>query len=108
MDAKSAGALAELAYALSKLGRADEAYEKIKQATELDSNSAAAWQYRGELEMARGDYLDAVDSLSRSAGIHQSVPVLQKRAECYERLGLNGRAEEDLRTIQRLNSTAVQ
>jgi tetratricopeptide (TPR) repeat protein len=108
LDPKSAGGLTELAYALTKLGRADEAYEKVKQATEYDSNSATGWQYRGELEMARGDYLTAIDSLSRSTGIHQSVAVLQKRAECYERLGLGGRAEEDHRTIKRLLSTAVQ
>jgi tetratricopeptide (TPR) repeat protein len=108
LDPKSAGGLTELAYALTKLGRADEAYDKVRQATEFDSNSAAGWQYRGELEMTRGDYLAAIDSLSRSTGIHQSVAVLQKRAECYERLGLGGRAEEDHRTIQRLLSTAVQ
>jgi hypothetical protein len=58
--------------------------------------------------MARGDYLAAVDSLSRSSGIHQSVAVLEKRAECYERLGLSARAEEDHRTVQRLLSTTVQ
>ena len=108
LDQQSAGALTELAYALTKLGRADEAYEKVRQATTFDPNSAPAWQYRGELEMARGDYLTAVDSLSRSAGIQQSVAVLQKRAECYQRLGLNGRAEEDHRTVQRLLATSVQ
>ena len=108
LDPKSAGALTELAYALAKLGRPDDAYEKAKQATELDTNSAPAWQYRGELEMAREDYLAAVDSLSRSAGIHQSVAVLQKRAECYQRLGLSTRADEDHRTIQKLLTTAVQ
>lgn len=108
LDAHSASALAELAYALTKLGRADEAYEKITLATSFDPNSAAAWQYRGELEMARGDYVSAVDSLSRAAGIHQTVAVLQKRAECYQRLGLNGRADEDLRTIRQLNRTTVQ
>ena len=108
LDQRSAGALTELAYALTKLGRAEEGYDKVRQATALDPNSAPAWQYRGELEMARGDYLTAVDSLSRAAGIHQSVAVLQKRAECYQRLGLNGRAEEDHRTVQRLISTSVQ
>jgi tetratricopeptide (TPR) repeat protein len=108
LDSHSANALTELAYALSKLGQPDEAYGKVKQATEFDATAAAAWQYRGELEMARGDYLAAVDSLSRAAGIHQSVAVLQKRAECYQRLGLNARADEDHRTIQKLLSTAVQ
>jgi len=108
LDPKSSGALTELAYALAKLGHPDEAYERAKQATEIDSNSAAAWQYRGELEMSRDDYLGAVDSLSRSAGIHQTVPVLQKRAECYRRLGLDARADEDRRTVQQLMTTTVQ
>ncbi|HJT82194.1 MAG TPA: tetratricopeptide repeat protein [Chthoniobacterales bacterium] len=108
LDPRSAGALTELAYALTKLGRAEEAYDKVRQATTFDPNSAPAWQYRGELEMARGDYLTAVDSLTHAAGIHQSVAVLQKRAECYQRLGLNGRAEEDHRTVQRLMATSVQ
>jgi tetratricopeptide (TPR) repeat protein len=108
LDPRSASALTELAYALTKLGRSDEAYDKLRQATEFDTNSAAAWLYRGELEMVRGDYLAAVDSLSRAAGIHQTVAVLQKRAECYQHLGLNARAEEDHRTVQKLLSTAVQ
>jgi len=108
LDPKSSEALTELAYALAKLGHPDEAYEKARQATEIDSNSAAAWQYRGELEMSRDDYLAAVDSLSRSAGIHQSVAVLQKRSECYRHLGLNARADEDRRTVQQLMTTTVQ
>jgi tetratricopeptide (TPR) repeat protein len=108
LDPRSAGALTEMAYALTKLGRADEAYDKARQATEFDPTSAPAWQYRGELEMARGDYLTAVDSLTHAAGIHQTVAVLQKRAECYQRLGLGGRAEEDQRTVQKLLATSVQ
>ena len=40
-DQSPAGALTELAYALAKLGRPDDAYEKVKRATELDTNSAA-------------------------------------------------------------------
>jgi len=100
--------LTELAYALNKLGHSDEAYDKVRQATELDPNSAASWQYRGELEMARGEYLGAVDSLSRAAGIHQTVAVLEKRAGCYQQLGLNGRADEDHRTVQRLMANGTQ
>src|SRR5437016_11997641 len=37
LDKKSAGALAELSYALMKLGQSDEAPTKIKPATDLDS-----------------------------------------------------------------------
>jgi|1185.fasta_scaffold03754_2 tetratricopeptide (TPR) repeat protein len=108
LDSRSAGAMTELAYALTKLGRPDEAYDKVRQATQFDSSSASGWQYRGELEMSRGDFLSAVDSLSHAAGIHQTVAVLRKRAECYERLGLNARAQEDRRSVQQLLATTVQ
>jgi tetratricopeptide (TPR) repeat protein len=106
LDAKSAAALTELSYALSKLGRTEEAFERIKQATDLDSSSASAWQYRGELEMVRGNYLAAVDSLSRALGIHQTIASLQKREECYRHLGLQMRADEDRRAVEKLTASA--
>ncbi len=108
LDSKSAGALVETSYALSKLGRRAEALEKIKQATALDPNFAAAWLYRGELEMVQGNYLAAVDSLSRALTIQQTVEGLEKRAECYRRLGLNTRAEEDHRVAQKLLAASLQ
>jgi hypothetical protein len=43
-------ACAEYGFALMKLGRAVDALQQIMHATELDVNSATAWQYRGELE----------------------------------------------------------
>jgi tetratricopeptide (TPR) repeat protein len=99
LDPKSAGAAAELSYALTKLDRRDEAFAKIKEATELDPNLASAWQYRGELEMQRGNNVAAIDSLSRALAIQQTVAVLQKREECYRRVGLFARAEEDHRAL---------
>jgi tetratricopeptide (TPR) repeat protein len=108
LDAKSANGWAEVSYALTKLGRGQEAFEKIKQATELDPSLASAWQYRGELEMAHGDNLAAVDSLSHALAIQQTVAGLQKRAECYERLGLRARADEDHRAIQDLTSRSLR
>jgi tetratricopeptide (TPR) repeat protein len=102
LDAKSAGANAEVSYALTKLGRAEEAFEKIKTATELDPNLASAWQYRGELEMQRDNNLAAIESLSRALTIQQTVAALQKREECYRRVGLLARAEEDHRALQEL------
>ena len=99
LDPKSAGAAAELSYALTKLDRADEAFAKIKEATETDPNLASAWQYRGELEMQRGNNVAAIDSLSRALAIQQTVAVLQKREECYRRVGLFARAEEDHRAL---------
>ncbi|MFN2476764.1 MAG: tetratricopeptide repeat protein [Chthoniobacterales bacterium] len=101
-DAKSAGAHAESAYALAKLGRADEALDRVRRATELDPNYSTAWHYRGELEMARGDFVGAVDSLSRALAINQTPAALQKREACYRQIGLLTKAEEDHRVLEKL------
>jgi tetratricopeptide (TPR) repeat protein len=104
LEANSASGRVEESYALTKLGRAQEAFAEIKQATELNADLAPAWQYRGELEMARGDNLAAVDSFSRALALGKSSPALQKREECYRRLGLTARADEDHRALLELNS----
>ena len=108
LDPKSAGAWTEISYALMKLGRADEAFEKIKQATELDPNFAAAWQYRGELEMTHNNHLAAIDSLSRALAIQQTIIALQKREECYRRVGLHARADEDQRALRQLTANTLK
>ncbi len=98
----SAGACLESSYALAKLGRADEAYSQIKRATELDEKFPTAWDYRGELEMAHADYAAAVDSLTHALGTTPSRAILQKREECYVKLGLLLKAEEDHRLMETL------
>jgi tetratricopeptide (TPR) repeat protein len=108
LDSKSANGWAEISYALTKLGRGQEAFEKIKQATELDPDLVSAWQYRGELEMARGDTLAAIDSLTHALAIQRTAAGLQKREECYRRLGLGARADEDHRALQELTSRTLK
>jgi tetratricopeptide (TPR) repeat protein len=102
LDPKAAGASAEASYALTKLGRAPEALEQIKHATELDPNFSTAWQYRGELEMARGETLSAIDSLTHSIESNQTVVALEKREQCYRRLGLLVKAEQDRKAREEL------
>jgi tetratricopeptide (TPR) repeat protein len=104
VDPKSAGASAEASYALAKLKRAPEAYERIKQATELDSNFSTAWQYRGELEMQQTDYLAAIESLTRSLAINQTAAALARREECYRKLGLLAKAEDDHKTLEQFTA----
>lgn len=106
-DAQSAGAAAEAGYALAMLGRADEAFQQIKRATERDANYSTAWQYRGELEMSRGDHSAAIESLSRALAISQTRVALQKREECYRQLGLLVKAEEDKRALADLNARGL-
>lgn len=103
-DPKSAGALAEASYALAKLQRAPEAYERIKQATGLDPSSSTAWQYRGELEIERNDYSAAIDSLTRALALNQTAAALARREECYRRLGLFAKAEDDHRLLEQLKA----
>ena len=104
LDPKSAGACAECSYALTKLGRVEEALQQIKRATELDANFSTAWQYRGELEMERGETLSAIESLSQALETNQTVVALQKREKCYRRLGLLVKAEQDHKALEELNS----
>ncbi|MDP9003521.1 MAG: hypothetical protein M3N12_01880, partial [Verrucomicrobiota bacterium] len=104
LDQKSAGACAECSYALMKLGRAQEALVQIKRATELDPNFDTAWQYRGELEMERGETLSAIESLSHALDTSQTAIALQKREQCYRRLGLLVKAEQDHRALEELNA----
>jgi len=104
LNPKSAGAYAECSYALTKLGRTDEAAQQIKLATELEPNFSTAWQYRGELEMARGETLSAIESLSHAIETNPTAPALQKREECYRRLGLLVKAEQDHRALEELGA----
>ena len=108
LNAKSAGACLEKSYALKKLGRAAEAFEQIKRATELDSQFATAWQYRGELEMEQLDYNAAIESFSRALALNKSAVILEKREQCYREVGLIAKAEQDHRAAQELIAKALQ
>ena len=106
LDPKAAGACAEASYALTKLARTPEALEQIKRATDLDPNFSTAWQYRGELEMARGETLSAIESFTHAIETNQTVAALQNREQCYRRLGLFVKAEQDRRAREELARTS--
>lgn len=101
-NADSAGAHTEASYALAKLGRAEEAYARIKQATDLDPQYSTAWDYRAALEMARSDFTAAIESLTRALAITATRDALQKREECYVKLGLLQKAKDDRRALETL------
>ena len=103
LDPKLAGAFAEQSYALMKLGRASEALKQIRHATELDPKFLTAWQYRGELEMERGETLSAIESFSHVIEGNPTPSALQKREQCYRRLGLLVKADQDRRAREELN-----
>src|SRR5204863_6645537 len=105
LDPKLAGVCAEASYALTKLGRIPEALEQIKRATELDPNFSTAWQYRGELEMTRGETLSAIESFTHAIEANQTAAALQRREQCYRRLGLLVKAEQDRRAREEMGRT---
>jgi tetratricopeptide (TPR) repeat protein len=92
-------------YALKKLGHDQESLDRIKRATELDPNFSTAWQYRGELEMQNNDYQAAIDSLTRAFQINQTAGALEKREECYRRVGLIAKAEQDHQVLEQFRAT---
>ncbi len=106
-DVDSAGAHAEMAYALAKLDRNDEAFAQIQRATEIDANFSTAWHYRGELEMSRGNLENAIESLSRALAINQTPAALQKREECYVKLGQLDKAKADRAALEALRSAGT-
>jgi tetratricopeptide (TPR) repeat protein len=106
LDPQAAGACAEASYALTKLGRAPEALQQIRRATELDPNFGTAWQYRGELEMIRGETLSAIESFTHAIEANQTATALEKREQCYRRLGLLVKAEQDRRAREELGRTS--
>ncbi|MGI9089444.1 MAG: hypothetical protein ACR2HH_17165 [Chthoniobacterales bacterium] len=99
---ESAAACAEKSYALAKLGRADEAYAAINNATELDDKFSIAWNYRGELEMARADFAAGAESFSRALALEQTATGLQQREQCYRKLGQLEKADADHRAADAL------
>jgi len=108
LDPQSVGALDEWGFALVKLGATDDGYAKVKRATEVDPAQAAAWQYRGELEMQRGDTLAAIESFTQGLAINQSAASLRKREECFLRIGQRNRADDDHRALQELTARSVK
>jgi hypothetical protein len=55
-------------------------------------------------EMERGETLLAIESLSQAIEKSQTVVALQKREQCYRRLGLLVKAEQDRRALEDLDT----
>ncbi len=52
--------------------------------------------------MSRGDFAAAVESFTRALAINQTPAALQKREECYMKLGQLEKAEADRRALEGL------
>ena len=102
VDEKNAAGHAEAARSLEKLDHSREALNEIKRASELAPNDPAIWFDRGRIEGARADFPGAIESLTRSLKISESLMVLQERERCERRLGRINEADADAARIGEL------
>ena len=102
IDDKLAAAHLEAAHDLDALDRSKEALIHAVKATELNPSDGAAWYYRGVLEAGRADFPAAIDSLTRSLKLGETLEALRKRENCQRRIGRIDNANADLKRIREL------
>ena len=102
IDDKLAAAHFEAARDLDALDQSKEALVHAVKATELNPNDGAAWYYRGVLEAERADFPAAIESLTRSLKLGETLEALRKRENCQRRIGRIDNANADLKRIREL------
>ncbi|HEU5246611.1 MAG TPA: hypothetical protein VFU09_05935 [Candidatus Udaeobacter sp.] len=99
---KSAAAHFVAAHLFDDLGEQKNALTHARIATELDPNDSAKWSFRGVLERQRADFQAAIQSLTRSLQISESLLALSEREQCERRTGKISEADADLRRMREL------
>ena len=99
---KLAAAHFEAARDLDALDQSKEALVHAVKATELNPNDGEAWYYRGVLEAERADFPAAIESLTRSLKLGETLEALRKRENCQRRIGRIDNANADLKRIREL------
>ena len=102
IDDKFAAAHFEAAHDLDALDQSKEALVHAVKATELKPNDGEAWYYRGVLEAERADFPAAIESLTRSLKLGETLEALRKRENCQRRIGRIDNANADLKRIREL------
>jgi len=102
IDDKLAAAHFEAAHDLDALDQSKEALVHAVKATELNPNDGEAWYYRGVLEAERADFPAAIESLTRSLKVGETLEALRKRENCQRRIGRIDNANADLKRIREL------
>jgi tetratricopeptide (TPR) repeat protein len=108
LDDRSVAAHIETAENLDQLNQSKEALIHITKATELNSNDSAAWFHRGVLEARRADFPAAIDSLTHSIDLNESLLALREREKCQRRIGKIDKADTDLKRIRQLDPSAEE
>jgi len=99
---KSAAAQFDAAHIFDELGQKKEALAHARIATELDPNDWIKWAYRGTLEKERADFGAAIESLTHSLNLRETVLALNEREQCERRTGKVKEADADVRRIHEL------
>lgn len=102
IDDKSAAAHLEAARDLDGLDNSKEALVHAVKATELNSGDGGAWYLRGALEAERANYPAAIESLTRSLTLGESVEPLRLKENCERRIGKTKEADVDLSRLRQL------
>jgi len=102
IDDKLAAAHFEAAHDLDALDQSKEALVHAVKATELNPNDGEAWYYRGVLEAERADFPAAIESLTRSLKLGETLEALRKRENYQRRIGRIDNANADLKRIREL------
>jgi len=102
IDDNVAAAHFEAAHDLDALDQSKEALVHAVKATELNPNDGEAWYYRGVLEAERADFPAAIESLTRSLKLGETLEALRKRENCQRRIGRVDNANADLKRIREL------
>jgi tetratricopeptide (TPR) repeat protein len=102
IDDKSAAAHLEVARDLDGLDHSKDALAHAVKATELNSGDGGAWYLRGALEAERANYPAAIESLTRSLSLGESIEPLRLRENCERRIGKTKEADVDLGRLHQL------
>jgi tetratricopeptide (TPR) repeat protein len=101
-DDKSASAHLEAARDFDSLDNSKEALTHAVKATELNPEDGGGWYLRGALEAERANYPAAIESLTRSLNLGESLEPLRLRENCERRIGKTKEADVDLGRIRHL------
>ena len=105
----AASAETNLAYALWKSGRNEQALEHAERAVELDPRFPQGWYNRGFFLLERGLAEDAVSCFDNALRLgHRSPDVLEEKARALEEMGDDERAEEVASEAEELRQQAEE
>src|SRR4029077_4571730 len=102
INEKSAAAQFDAAHIFDELGQKKDALAHAKTATDLDPNDWRKWCFLGMTEKERADFPAAIESLTRSLKLHETVLALGQREECERRIGKVKEADADANRIHEL------